>query len=352
MFDKLKTKLKTFAESIKNKIELKTNINYKKEESTLNQIIENKNLKNNEYLYKTNKNISLLKRAKLFIFNGEIIVYLKDIKEQLETLKFELLENDIAFDVCEEIIENITNKLVGIHKKKDMNIELLIENSIKNTLIEILSKNKFNFDNYLMSKKGVLTHILFVGTNGAGKTTCIAKLAYYLKKKMCNSVVIAAGDTYRAGAIDQLEIHSKKLNIKIIKDKNRTDPTSIIYDAVKYCKKNNIDILLSDTSGRMHTNKNLMAQLEKIYRITNPDLVFFIEDATTGNDAIERITYFNNIIPIDGTILTKIDTDSIGGAAVSIAYIINKPILFIGTGQDYSDFKKFDEKWFVDELFK
>lgn len=351
MFEQLKKKFINFTTSIKKKI----NNNIPEENiSKHNDDNNNKKITNNLDFDsdKKNKNINILNKMKSFIIDREIIISKKDIEKQLESLKYELISSDIAFNVCEEIITNIENKLVNSHIKINTNIEDLIKLSIMNTISEIISKNEFDFDKYLNDNKNTFIHILLIGINGTGKTTSLAKLINYIKEKHNKSIVVAAGDTYRSGAIEQLEIHCNRLNTKLIKYENRADPTSVIYEGIQYCKKNNIDILLSDTAGRMHTNKNLMGQLEKIYRVTKPDLVLFVEDATSGNDTIERINYFSKIVPIDGIILTKIDADIRGGAAISISYISKKPILFVGTGQEYSDFIKFNSDWFINEIFK
>ena len=165
-------------------------------------------------------------------------------------------------------------------------------------------------------------------------------------------MTIAAGDTFRAGAIDQIQIHADRLGIKVIKHQEGSDPAAVIYDALQYAKAHKSDVLLSDTAGRMHTNINLMAQLEKICRVSAPDLIIFVDEATAGNDAVLRASQFNDAVPISGTILTKLDADSKGGAAISIAYITQKPILFFGVGQSYDDLLKFDPEWFVEKIFE
>jgi fused signal recognition particle receptor len=191
--------------------------------------------------------------------------------------------------------------------------------------------------------------ILFVGVNGTGKTTSIAKVAKYLMDHSY-SVVLAAGDTFRAGAIEQLEVHADKLGIKIVKHKTGGDPAAVIFDAIEYAKAHNKDIVLADTAGRLHTNINLMDQMRKIVRVTKPDLLIFVDEAIAGNDAVERARLFNESVPIGGSILTKTDADAKGGSAISIAYITGKPVLFLGVGQGYPDLVKFEPHWLVDRL--
>ena len=182
------------------------------------------------------------------------------------------------------------------------------------------------------------------------KTTSIAKLSKRLKDQGY-SVVLAAGDTFRAGAIDQLAIHGENVGVKVIKHQEQADPAAVIYDAVQHAKAHKVDVILSDTAGRMHTNINLMEQLKKVCRVSPPDLLIFVDEAVAGNDAVERASQFNEAVPISGSILTKTDADSKGGAAISIAYITGSPILFLGMGQGYDDLQKFDPQWFVDQLF-
>ncbi len=335
MFDNLKIKFNEFKSSISRKL----------------NVLENEKMIHNKEDNFIKKDVNIFEKAKLFILNKEVIINEKELEYLLEKFKLELLESDVAYDVSEYIINELKSNLIGSSKKINENIEEIVLKSIKKSINDILSNNYFDFDKFIKEHKNDFIHILFIGVNGTGKTTTIAKLSKYLSKNMNLSVAIAAGDTYRAGAVEQLEIHSKRLNIKIIEDRNRKDPTSVIYDGISYCKSEKINVLLSDTSGRMHTNKNLMSQLEKIYRITKPNLVFYVEDSTSGNDAIERIKYFGDIVPIDGIILTKLDADTRGGSAISMSYISKKPIVFIGTGQKYSDIHKFNSDWFVNELF-
>ena len=188
-----------------------------------------------------------------------------------------------------------------------------------------------------------------MGVNGTGKTTTIAKVA----KRLLNagySVVIASADTYRAGAAEQIEEHASRLGVKVIKHQYGADPAAVVYDAVKYAKANRRDVVLADTAGRMHTSVNLMEQLKKICRVTNPDMVVFVDEAIAGNDAVERAKRFNELIGIDASILTKADIDDKGGAAISIAHSTSKPIIFLGTGQGYENLEKFDANSFVERL--
>ncbi len=192
--------------------------------------------------------------------------------------------------------------------------------------------------------------IVFFGINGSGKTTTIAKIAYLLKKHKITSV-FAASDTFRAASIEQIEKHAEKLGIKVIKHKYGSDPAAVAFDAINYAKAHNIDVVLIDTSGRMHTEQNLLEEMKKICRVAKPDLRIFVGEAIVGNDAIEQGKTFNDEIGIDGIILTKADVDEKGGATISLSYITKKPILFLGTGQGYADLKEFNKEEILKKIF-
>ena len=291
---------------------------------------------------------SFLQKAKTLVFEQEIILEEKDLDEPMWALEMALLESDVALPVAEEIVREVKSDLVGKKKRIGADTGKLAEDSLRNALINILSKNHLDFDEYIRTKDKPVK-ILFVGVNGTGKTTSIAKLAKYLMDQSY-SVVLAAGDTFRAGAIEQLEVHGTNLGLKVVKHKTGGDPAAVIFDAIEYAKAHNKDIVLADTAGRLHTNINLMDQMKKIVRVSKPDLLIFVDEAIAGNDAVERARLFNESVPIGGSILTKTDADAKGGSAISIAYITGKPVLFLGVGQTYPDLVKFEPKWLVDRL--
>ncbi|WP_048130190.1 MULTISPECIES: signal recognition particle-docking protein FtsY [unclassified Methanosarcina] len=293
--------------------------------------------------------VGFAQKAKALVFNREVYLDDKDLEEPLWELEMGLLESDLALSVSEAIVESVKSQLTGTTKRIGSNTGEIVETALRKSILDVVSANTFDFDDYVKNKQKPV-HIVFVGINGTGKTTSISKMTHRLLKSDY-SVVLAAGDTFRAGAIDQLGIHASRLGVKMIKHQAGADPAAVIYDAVQYAKAHKIDFVLSDTAGRMHTNMNLMAQMEKICRVSSPDLIIFVDEAVAGNDAVERAAQFNEAVPIDGSILTKIDADAKGGAAISIAYITGKPILFFGVGQGYEDLKKFDPEWFVDQLF-
>ncbi len=297
---------------------------------------------------KPKSRFSFLEKAKSLIFEQEVILEEKDLEEPMWALEMALMESDVALPVAEEIVREVKSDLVGKKKKIGADTGTLAEQSLRSALLTILSRNYLDFDEYIKSKEKPIK-ILFVGVNGTGKTTSIAKVSRYLMDQGY-SVVLAAGDTFRAGAIEQLEVHGNSLGIKVVKHKTGGDPAAVIFDAIEYAKAHNKDVVLADTAGRLHTNINLMDQMRKIVRVTKPDLLIFVDEAIAGNDAVERARLFNESVPIDGSILTKTDADAKGGSAISIAYITGKPVLFLGIGQTYPDLVKFEPEWLVDRL--
>ena len=297
---------------------------------------------------KPKKGFSLLDKAKSLVFEQEVILDEKDLNEPMWALEMALLESDVALPVADEIVRSVKSELVGHKKKIGKDTSAIAEESLRSAMMKLLSANYLDFDEFIKNSPKP-AKILFVGVNGTGKTTSIAKVARYLMDHGY-SVVLAAGDTFRAGAIEQLEVHGEKLGLKVVKHKTGGDPAAVIFDAIEYAKAHNKDVVLADTAGRLHTNINLMDQMKKIVRVTRPDLLIFVDEAIAGNDAVERARLFNESVPINGTILTKTDADAKGGSAISIAYITGKPVLFLGVGQTYPDLVKFEPKWLVDRL--
>ena len=267
-----------------------------------------------------------------------------DLKNFLNELKVDLIQADCDYEVAEKICEKIKKRLVGKEvKRKD--VDKTIKNEIKNVLIEFLSVKKVKLEK-LVNKKPFL--IVFFGFNGTGKTTTIAKIAYFLKKKF--RVCLAAADTFRAASIEQLEEHAKKLGLPIIKHGYGADPAAVIYDAVKFAEKNGYDIILADTAGRSHTDKNLMEELKKIIKVNEPDLKILILDSLTGSDVLNQFEYFNNFAKIDGVIFTKVDVNEKGGNILSVTYKFKVPILYLGTGQNYEDLEEYNAKKIASKL--
>jgi len=276
----------------------------------------------------------------------------KDVDDILFELEMALLEGDVALEVAEQIVNTVKQDLVGRKIKRRNDVTEFTKDALKNAISEILNVDSQNIDDLIVEKRkqGEPLKIMFVGINGTGKTTTIAKLATYFIEKNYTPV-IAASDTFRAGAIEQITHHADKIGVKIIKHKKGSDPAAVAYDAVEHARAQGKDLVLIDTAGRMQTNINLMDEMKKIQRVVKPDFIIFVGDALTGNDAVEQARKFNEAVGIDGVILTKADADAKGGAALSIGYVINKPILFLGTGQSYSDIIEFHPNWMVEQVF-
>ena len=271
---------------------------------------------------------------------------LDDILDELEVT---LLESDVAYPVVQEIILGVRNNLAGKKYGREYTLEEVVELAVKEAVSDVLQINVFDFDAWLKEQKRP-TVIMFIGINGTGKTTAIAKIANRLKQQEYTTV-LAACDTFRAGAIEQLNIHAEKINTKIIKSVQDADPASVAYDAIEHARSKMKDVVLIDTAGRMQTNNNLIAEMKKITKVAKPDLKIFVGDSLAGNDAVEQAKVFDEAVGIDAIILTKIDTDAKGGAALSIAKTIGKPIAFVCDGQEYEDIEKFDADWMLNRLF-
>ena len=268
----------------------------------------------------------------------------EDYAEELETL---LVENNVALEVVDKILKYLGTDLIGqsIPKKK---LEYTINQSLKEIIQEVLVE-PFDLLKKIKSKPEKPFIILFCGINGTGKTTGIAKIANMLKKQKMSSV-IAAADTFRAASIEQIKKHGEKLDIKVISHEYGSDPAAVGFDAIKYAKKNKTDTVLIDTAGRMHTAINLIREIAKIKKVCKPDLTIFVGESITGNDATEQVRAFNDAIGIDAIILSKADIDEKGGTALSVGHTTNKPIIYLGTGQEYDDLEKFDKAKFIEKL--
>ncbi|MFC6731306.1 MULTISPECIES: signal recognition particle-docking protein FtsY [unclassified Haladaptatus] len=290
---------------------------------------------------------SFTERAKLFA-TGRVVIEEEDLEDPLWNLEMALIQSDVEMNVAEEILDRIKEKLVGETRVRGQSTGDIVEEALHDALYDVISVGQFDFDQRVRDADKPVV-IIFTGVNGVGKTTSIAKLSKYFEKQGL-STVLANGDTYRAGANEQLAEHARRLDKKIITHDQGSDPTAVIYDAVEFAKANDVDVVLGDTAGRLHTNNDLMAQLEKIDRVVGPDMTIFVDEAVAGQDAVERARTFNNAAAIDGAILTKADADSNGGAAISIAHVTGKPILFLGVGQGYDDLERFDPEQMLERL--
>ena len=293
------------------------------------------------------KTATFASKVKTFVIDRELIISENEIADALSELEIMLLESDVALPVTDAIIARIKKDLVGKHRRIGQSVDSLVVHTLRSALLEVLGKG-FDLTSYIRNH-GRPVKILFTGVNGTGKTTTVAKIGDFLKKQGF-SVLIGAGDTYRAGAIEQIEVHAARIGIKIIQHQQGADPSAVLFDAVQYAVSHKIDVILADTAGRFHTKANLMSQLEKIRRVMKPDLVVYVDEAVAGNDAVVRAAEFDRTVGADAVVLTKADMDSRGGAAISIAHTIGKPLMFLGTGQGYDDIVPFSPEAVVEEL--
>jgi fused signal recognition particle receptor len=289
------------------------------------------------------------KKVKLFSKITHSQVSERDLENILWELELALLENDVAKEVTEAIAEGTKNNLLG-EKVSGSTPAEVITNSVKMSVEKILDLEKPNLFNLIDSKTEKPFVIVFFGFNGTGKTLTIGRFAKMLQAKGY-SVVLAAGDTFRAAAIEQLQVHADSLNVPIIKQQRGADSAAVVFDAVAHAKSKGIDVVLADTAGRAATNLNLMDELKKIVRVNKPDFKIFVGDSLTGNDAADQAQSFDEAVGIDASVLNKIDCDAKGGAALSVAYMTKKPIIYLGTGQGYDDMIEFKADWFVGKVF-
>ncbi len=270
-----------------------------------------------------------------------------EIENVMQELKTALLENDVAFEAAERICNSVKQSLINTSARRGK-VDETIKNALRNAMLDVLKQERISLEIEIeKSRKPYL--ILFCGFNGTGKTTTIAKIAKRLKKY---SPVLAAGDTFRAASIEQLEEHSRRLGVKLVKHKYGSDSAAVIFDAMKHAEASGSRVVLADTAGRSHSNINLMDELKKIARVNKPDMKILVLDALTGNDIYDQSKLFNDAIGIDGIILTKTDVYEKGGAALSASYTIKKPVIFLGIGQEYEDLKEFDAEEIVNNLLE
>ncbi|WP_291767056.1 signal recognition particle-docking protein FtsY [Caldivirga sp. UBA161] len=274
-----------------------------------------------------------------------------DVNKLLGEFEERLIEYDVAFDTAEALINELKAKLIGVKVPRFSNddyIKVLVRDALMNLLSNIPD---VDFDEFIKGVKKRPIILLFLGPNGYGKTTTIAKLTNMLLKRGM-SVVWAAADTYRAGAVEQLEGHAAKLGVRVIKHPYGSDPASVAYDAIEHAKARGISVVMIDTAGRMHTDRNLMEELRKVYRVSSPDASIFIVDALMGNDAVDVARTYSKYIPIDFVVVTKVDAYVKGGVILTLLYELKKPIIFLGTGQGYNDLAKFNKLDFINKLLE
>jgi fused signal recognition particle receptor len=278
----------------------------------------------------------------------------ENLQPILEDFKMSLAENDVAFPVADRICDELEKRLTGVEVKRLDDRRKIVEDNLRQVLLGVmLTNNKIDLLERIEEKRQTSEPyvMLFVGINGTGKTTTIAKIAQFLRNKGY-SVVLAGSDTYRAGSIEQLDEHARRLGMRVIKHDYGADPAAVAYDAISHAKAHGINVVLIDTAGRMQTNQNLMNELTKVKRVVQPDLTVLTLDSLIGNDAVMQAEEFHKCVGVDATILTKVDADVKGGSALSVTYVTQKPILFIGVGQTYKDLELFNPEKFVNMVLR
>ena len=276
----------------------------------------------------------------------------KELDDALFNFQLSLLESDVGQEVVDSITSTVRKELLGTKVERAKETGSIVRETLRNAILSVFSAaSSVDVIGRARDKKrtGEPFVILFLGINGTGKTTTVAKFANLLKQNGL-SVVVAAGDTHRAGAIEQLTEHANRISTKVIAQRYGADPAAVARDGVLFAKAHHTDVVVIDTAGRMQTNQNLMEEMSKIVRVVNPDMKIFIADSLTGNDAISQAQLFSKYTGFDGAILTKADADTKGGAALSIAFTTKRPILYLGVGQGYDDIKPFDPRAFADSL--
>jgi len=284
---------------------------------------------------------------------GRVVKGSGKLDQLLEELEEELLTSDMAQSAVEEVIQTLKATLIGSRISTTKKIEVVVEEALRNTLLRLLESGYWDFDktvdSFLEEDSPVV--IMVVGVNGTGKTTTTAKMANRLSQSG-HSVVLAAADTFRAGAIDQLATHAERLDVRCIRSQRGGDAAAVARDAVDSAKARGEDVVIIDTAGRMQNKTNLMEELRKVHRVTQPHLVIFVADALAGNDAVSQAIEFQRMLSFDGAALCKLDTDAKGGAALSIAHATGRPIVLAGIGQGYDDLIDFDPGWLIDSILE
>jgi fused signal recognition particle receptor len=276
----------------------------------------------------------------------------KDLEPILWDLQLQLISNDVAVDVASKISEEFQSRLSGTSIPRFGDKAEPIKEAFRESIGSVMAADdQQDLVDLVSAKKatGEPFVVMFVGINGTGKTTTIAKVTRLLLDHGFK-VVLASGDTYRAGAIEQLEEHARRLGVRVIKHRYGSDAAAVSFDAVQHARAQGVDVVLIDTAGRMQTNRNLMDELQKIKRVVQPDFTVMVLDSLIGNDAVEQAQTFNDHIGFDAAILTKVDADAKGGSSLSVAYLTGKPIIYVGVGQEYEDLQPFEASWFVEKL--
>lgn len=337
MFDVLRKKLDEFKHSLKQTINQKKNSEQPNDTQTKTDSAFTREIKTK---------IGLKKKVQA-VLSQTIELSENELNTALEQLEWALLEADVEQATAIELVNQIKNRLIGKKISTSQNPDELVRNEIRDALTKILDLPRIDLLELGRQKKPFV--ILVLGPNGAGKTTSIAKLARFFQKNN-QKTLFAASDTFRAASIEQLEKHASKLNNRVIKHQYGSDPAAVAFDAIASAKSHQIDVVLIDSAGRQETNKNLLEELKKLVRVAKPDLKIFVAESFSGQALLTQAREFDSTLGLDGFILTKMDVDPKGGTLLSLAFNLHKPILFLGTGQEYDDLQAFDAKTIVQKI--
>lgn len=283
--------------------------------------------------------------------NDLVAKYRKVDEDFFEELEEILLQADVGFETVTELMDSLRFEV----QRKNIKNTSGIQSVISEKLVEIYKAGEDDIAELQLKESG-LSVILFVGVNGVGKTTTIGKLAHRLKEEGKN-VMLAAGDTFRAGAIDQLQVWGDRVGVEVIKQSEGSDPAAVMYDAVRAAKSRNVDVLICDTAGRLQNKVNLMNELEKIHRVISreipdaPHEVLLALDATTGQNALVQAQTFKEVTNVTGIVLTKLDGTAKGGIVLAIRNKLHIPVKFVGLGEKMDDLQPFDAEKYVYGLF-
>lgn len=274
------------------------------------------------------------------------------VREAGYDVLLELVENDVAYDVAEALIESLAEELSREKVGRFSDKRRVVRDALRRLLLKLFeSAGELDMDaavkKVVEKKKPCI--IVLLGPNGHGKTTTAAKLAYRYSRLGMKPLLVGA-DTFRAGAIEQLRQWGERIGVEVHEGKYGADPAAVAYDAIEKARKNGHDVVIVDTAGRMHTNVNLVDEMKKIVRVVSPHFRVYVGDALVGSDAVEQAGVFSREVGVDAVILTKMDADVKGGAAVSIVYVAKRPIVYVGVGQNPGDLKKFNYREFINTI--
>lgn len=337
MFDLLKKKIGSFTDKLTKRVEEKAAPT--SEEDRIKEIRE---------LDKRELKAKVAAATKIkHVLSREIEISENDVSEFLNEFELALLESDVEQQTAQGIVEKMRSEIVGKKIAKGKDVTEFLKGELRKVLRETMSTERIDVFRAAGTKKPYV--ILFLGPNGAGKTTSMAKLTKAFQERG-KKVVWAASDTFRAASIEQLEKHSEKLGVRVVKHAYGADPAAVAFDAISAAKAHGVDVVMIDSAGRQETNKNLVEELRKIDRVAKPDLKVYVGEAFTGQALLQQAAAISEKVGIDGFILSKIDCDAKGGTSISLLHNLHKPILFVGTGQGYNDLKEFDADFILDRI--